>query len=334
MAKIRHDDVRTPQKWRSRTWQVQSKPYKAPLPFLSQGSVAKGWPDVFPAYSNFLTFEGSLPRWVEEGLETRAFEQFRDKVSDFAMLAVNVAERHQAVNSLVQRTSGATKQLENLLNRRWKAILRAAKRNGANWNKTFLEFHFGWIPLMQDVYTTARVITKPPPSGYFSGKGQTPWKHTTTAGSVVTSVTLVAGVKIKGPVWIDNPNLHLFNQLGLLNPASIAWELVPFSFVLDWFGNVNTVLSQWTDFAGVNTSLVSHTRRVDGDIVRYYEPPYPSYLTTFHSYELERIPGLPVILPALKPFNGFSPTRGATAIALLLNKANPFDSLFRRKGFY
>lgn len=34
---------------------------------------------------------------------------------------------------------------------------------------------------------------------------------------------------------ISNPFLYSLSQLGLTNPLNVAWELVPFSFVVDWF---------------------------------------------------------------------------------------------------
>lgn len=34
---------------------------------------------------------------------------------------------------------------------------------------------------------------------------------------------------------INNPDLLLPAKVGLTNPLSVAWELIPFSFVVDWF---------------------------------------------------------------------------------------------------
>lgn len=141
------------------------------------------------------------------------------------------------------------------------------------------------------------------------------------------------GVGITGLVTVNNPNLLLLNKLGLLNPASIAWELVPYSFVLDWFANINTVLSQFTDFAGLNTDLVSYTTRCEGTRKQYYTTWDGTGILwdgpAFKTFEMKRYTGLPTILPAIKPLKRLSVTRGVTAIALLLNHASPFSSLFK-----
>jgi hypothetical protein len=47
--------------------------------------------------------------------------------------------------------------------------------------------------------------------------------------------TVVQRESCKG-VWKFKPtNLNSWGSFGLLNPAAVAWELLPFSFVVDWF---------------------------------------------------------------------------------------------------
>lgn len=321
--------------YRAQYWNTQPTPWKTPLPFTSKSSKMKAG----------VTYDGnnardglaagsfeSIPLWRREALKTRAYEKFRDELAEFSMVAVNYAERGRAVDALVNRSTGAAASLVLLKQKRWQALLRAAKKVGANWNKVFLEFHFGWIPLARDIFNTVEAILKPPTGKYIS-KGASDYFSfdAVSGGNFHTKRDLSIGVRIKGNVLISNPNLFLFNQLGLLNPASIAWELVPFSFVLDWFSNINTVLSQFTDFAGVDTSKVSWTSRVQGTITEWYGPPYNWFGPTYETFELVRQPGLPAILPTLKPFKGFSVVRGITAIALLLNAGSPFRTLFNER---
>jgi hypothetical protein len=39
--------------------------------------------------------------------------------------------------------------------------------------------------------------------------------------------------------------LSLQRSLGLVNPAEIAWEVVPYSFVVDWFLPIGSYISAW-----------------------------------------------------------------------------------------
>lgn len=50
---------------------------------------------------------------------------------------------------------------------------------------------------------------------------------------------------------IDNPFWYTMSQVGVTNPISTAWELVPFSFVVDWFTPVGSVLTSMVPPQGV-----------------------------------------------------------------------------------
>lgn len=49
---------------------------------------------------------------------------------------------------------------------------------------------------------------------------------------------------------MKHPNLSGANSLGLVNLQALAWELVPMSFVVDWFVNIGDVLRNMTSFYG------------------------------------------------------------------------------------
>lgn len=315
---------------------VQEKPYKAPLGYsIRQDKVTPGTDWTTDAWMGHMYY-ASLPYYLDNSLKTRAYEKFRDKANTYMLWAVNYAERHQAISSLRARALGAAELLYNIRRRRWGQIAKAARRNGKDWNKTFLEFHFGWIPLADDIFNTVETLFEVPPGlpiriavSTEYNTGIRAWDsnqyHDEQRGSY--------GVGIRGLVTVNNPNLLLLNKLGLLNPAALAWELVPFSFVLDWFANINTVISQFTDFAGLNTDLVSYTTRCVGTRKQYYTTYDGTALLydgpKYETFEMRRELGLPFILPAVKPFKRLSTVRGVTAIALLLNRASPFGSLFK-----
>jgi hypothetical protein len=50
---------------------------------------------------------------------------------------------------------------------------------------------------------------------------------------------------------VTNPFLRALDNLGILNPVSIAWELVPLSFVVDWFLPVGKFLQNVVPPQGV-----------------------------------------------------------------------------------
>jgi hypothetical protein len=109
----------------------------------------------------------------------------------------------------------------------------------------WLEYSYAVRPLLADVYgavsalekrhkrpevvkTRARVTNeldhKMATSGVNPGSADIEWS---LQGTLTSSIEL--------SFEIANPFLYTLSQLGLTNPMNVAWELVPFSFVVDWF---------------------------------------------------------------------------------------------------
>jgi hypothetical protein len=108
--------------------------------------------------------------------------------------------------------------------------------------KTWLSIQYGWKPLINDVYESARAFEK-----LTSG----PRKHTYRTS---TSVSTKGDASSSPSNWtcggarrisrrlklVMVEELSAPRSLGLLDPLSLAWELTPFSFVADWFVPIGT----------------------------------------------------------------------------------------------
>lgn len=77
---------------------------------------------------------------------------------------------------------------------------------------------------------------------------------------------------------IENDLIVALDTLGLLNPISTGYELIPFSFVLDWFLPVGDFLRQMQPPQGYKFVDGYYTERVESQLVDYttITPPYPS----------------------------------------------------------
>lgn len=51
-------------------------------------------------------------------------------------------------------------------------------------------------------------------------------------------------------------DLHWLASFGITNPLELAWELIPYSFVIDWAFNVGNVLSGLDALIGVQLASV------------------------------------------------------------------------------
>lgn len=189
----------------------------------------------------------------------------------------------------------------------------------------WLEFWFGWKPLVSDIYTACEVFDRPIPWSRLKGVGATdvPFRTVFDAGLWSTKLELLSRCKVSAgiQVRIKNPNVFLLNQFGLLNPALIAWDAVPWSFVLGWFVNVDSWLKSFTDFAGLETSAgyIAVKKEVFG---RYSWNGYPSYGSTGRGYSVSRTVGLSSLpRPSLQLKElSLMPSRALTAITLLVQK--------------
>jgi len=128
----------------------------------------------------------------------------------------------------------------------------------------YLKYVYGWKPLMQDIYGVISLLKQQGiQSLLLSGDGYASQTSgisasmvndpTNSVNSWIDSGTESAKVHCK--IWsrID-PNhagLRSLNQLGLINPLSLAWELTPWSFVVDWFAPIGPVLQALTAPAGL-----------------------------------------------------------------------------------
>jgi len=154
-------------------------------------------------------------------------------------------------------------------------------------HKSWLEYKYGWMPLLMDVKGAAEFfaqqhIVRPTrftvtaveevlktfdTSSNIQGYGGQP-------GDWHINVFTSCHVKAKTKLWCEltSPHLSELQQLGLTNPLLVAWELVPFSFVFDWFVHVGDYLTGLTALQGVTIRRQVHST-IDSRAWSQYGPP-------------------------------------------------------------
>lgn len=131
----------------------------------------------------------------------------------------------------------------------------------------YLEMVFGWQPLLADIHAACvTVINAQPAAQRVNAKAQTYWssREHLDAGTIWTE-TLSGPLRATRSVTVEisNPNLWLRERAGLNNPATVAWDLVPWSFVVNMISNVGSLVNSITDFAGLDFPSSSITRHFD-----------------------------------------------------------------------
>lgn len=187
--------------------------------------------------------------------------------------------------------------------------LPGGKEGSQQLGNKWLWYSYGIKPLVGDIYNGMDVLQRPTPSTRVEGRGKTFMTFTST----YYINTFESSVRCSADVRVKNPNLWLANQLGLVNPVQWINEGIPFSFVLDWFSNLSQVISQLTDFVGLEIENPITTEVCIQ--VETQKPPFSPYVkqrTTFSRT---------LTLPTAKlrfAYERFQWQRGANAISLLL----------------
>jgi len=141
-------------------------------------------------------------------------------------------------------------------------------------SQKWLEFSYGWVPLYNDMYGSLVAADKAlakKPSRLIPAFKQAHYSETINTNSTVNvgpypaEVLLVDKIRVKQVlkiacnVRVDNPVLATVQSVGLTNPALVAWELVPYSFVIDWVLPIGSWLTAIAPLVGITPQDVFRT---------------------------------------------------------------------------
>lgn len=220
---------------------------------------------------------------------TQRFLNAVDEVDTDVELGVAFAERKQTAElfaSTLGKIAGTIRRFKRTSPAGWKQILRdlappnwratkvvngkryasLIQTQGSKIPEAWLEVQYGWRPVMQDVYNACKVVDDYQKRDLFifqvdkTEKRKSPWTWAVsnngtgiaTVGDrwVRTDTTKVEIVRIACYGRINTSAWSTLDNVGLANPASILWETLPLSFILDWALPIGTWLNQWTATAG------------------------------------------------------------------------------------
>lgn len=212
------------------------------------------------------------------------------------------------------------------------------KARSKSFSDAWLEMSFGWVPLYQDIHQGMEIISSDiPTNGNIRSGGSASYEQpsvvTVNTGWLKTEISGMFRYicQYRGKAKLVNPNLDRLQALGLINPASVAWELVPFSFLVDHTIGIGNFLDSFSDEVGweMTDVAVSAHRFCDGTEVRHSATGSQNNWTGSVRYAhafcqlFTRVlnPSLPPhTLEYQNPFTGLSAPRAANYIALLVQQ--------------
>lgn len=272
---------------------------------------------------------------------------------------VFVAEARKTADMVLQTASSLRKVIQNL--RRGNILpvfnelgLTENKRLRKRYNATYvkdpskaasnawLQLQYGWVPLLSDAESAAKAL-----ASYVDDErhktltvrcAQKRDQYRTAtfpfAGQPCGNGELYFDVKDSDSVrylvhYRVNEDLRALGQLGILNPLAVVWELVPFSFVADWFipiGDYISALDVGMRYQFVN-GLMSRKRMSVGTLSEFkcdnasLEGGNPSW--TRSDIYAQRMGSIPTPSVESLTFKAdLSPKRLASGISLLRQQAS------------
>lgn len=145
-------------------------------------------------------------------------------------------------------------------------------------SKHWLWYRYGIMPIVYDMRDASEALTTlegwGPPRITVRGKSKdqgtaSEIEHGTnvTAWSVEREVETSAEYSVRTGIIYEYSGENTFG-VSLADVPNALWELVPFSFVVDWFGNVNNYIAAITPKVGVKVlgewTVATHTQETTG----------------------------------------------------------------------
>lgn len=210
----------------------------------------------------------------EANLRNRLITEMRLKAKDQSVnWGQAFAERRMTANLLADSLNRIARSVSALRRGNWREAGRFLKQSWRQAPETWLEYQYGWKPLIQDVHGSLDALKK--------FQDPTDWKVSVKGGHRLTADFFKAEKAYEGGMSFamditgkrttggfcrfDFEPTDTFMQLlgsntGVTNPLLLAWELLPYSFVVDWGIQVGDYISsldatQYLSFKGGSYSI-------------------------------------------------------------------------------
>jgi hypothetical protein len=266
--------------------QLPVNPYSLDLTETDDGQAYRGWdksPDFNHSWNTTSTkFPGFLVSPPEHNALAydKAVKRLIDAAeSDIAgNIAQDFAQFGQTTRMIAQTCHRLTGAIRNVKRGRLDAALSylthgksSPSRQGASATvhskgiaENWLELQYGWKPLLMDVdgamRSLANYISLETPLREIRSSAKARTRTVDPYWSTVNGKTLSLGYVINSQetkcklgcrYTVEDSQRAFFQQLGFTNPINLAWEILPYSFVIDWFLPIGPYLSAMTAWEGL-----------------------------------------------------------------------------------
>lgn len=320
--------VNRPEFYRFKNSYRQAKPVDRPLAYDSRELMRVAQTEVSPASANIDV--NLLSHKTVNQARIVAYDDLKSKLGSSAELAVALSETNKSLQAIYSVSDKLYKISRSIKRGLTEPIFsdHAVKRLKArDLSGTFLEVSYGLLPTYQDIHASVEVLNSKPPPLIIKGYGtsslrerlaQGPNAYTRYLRERDTSCRVHYGTQVN----VSNPNLFLANQLGLVNPVSFLVERAPWSFVLNWFINLDQFMGQGSDFYGLSLSYKYTSTKVTQR--KRYQWSTTGLYGEYLQNSFSRVTNLTTPSLGFRQVKAWGWYRAANAVSLLANNLRSF----------
>jgi hypothetical protein len=299
------------------------------IPFRSTSESTEGF--------NNCVFPGAF--WTPDD-EYAVIQRLSDQIQGQGFnAAVFLGEGREAMQTIADSARRITKAYKRIRKGdvvgAGKALVGARARKGgrnipssevnADWlTKNWLSLQYGWLPLISDAFNAAKhfawLMERDQPMVYRAHRRKAGVGVSVSPGAYRQDGEVEIIHSIKAIVT----RINQVALLGLLDPASLLWEKLPWSFVADWFIPIGNYLEAVNLDRSLSAKyVISHK---ESRVCNNAYSPIDSFDGYFYATLLRKnvdlkrevVTSLPVPLPQFKPLEKvLSWKRAANAVSLL-----------------
>lgn len=278
---------------------------------------------IVPSTDPYSYFDFTRTRYNDDAAIQKLYDLLAENK---AQMATTFAERQQTIDLVADKLEKVFRAYRDVKrgnpNRAARRLgLKSHRARSKQASGQWLELQYGWLPLIGDVHTMLNFNTPIRNSIYGVGRTNEQLSYSKSLygiGKFNINASYWSIVKYGADVHVSDPALAFSQRAGLLNPAVVAWELMPFSFVIDWAVPIGDYLDNLTATVGLSftNTYRSHQAVIEvnakSDIDEATQKP-----AKFNGFARETYRNLVAFpSPSLSIKNPLSPTHLANALAL------------------
>jgi len=188
---------------------------------------------------------------------TKALDKLREDKSGWG---ANVLQAGQTAEMIAGNSLAVLNAYKAARRGDWAGLERSlgitGNRKIRRFSAAWLEYIYGWLPLLSDIHDGCKSLTRVVRDAHaiksVTKRETLMVNHVTPSYGFEDKWTGKIKCQVGLKVRVASDFLESADSLGVINPLEIGWDVLPYSFILDWFIPVGNTLSALSATLGLD----------------------------------------------------------------------------------